>query len=130
MWPSDPQTAKESFATTTPAGSVGKQLAAFLYSFHDDKAGVFWPLYVGRTVLGRAGSGETLDIEIADPTTSSRHAGFLCDPQGAVILEDEGSTNGTFVNDQPVGYRGKQELRDGDRVRFGAYNAHIRMASR
>lgn len=104
-------------------------LRGFLYSFHSDQGGVFWPLYVGRNTAGRAGAGESLEIEIPDATTSSRHAAIVCDAS-SVAIEDEGSTNGTFVNDQPIGYRGKTELRDSDRVRFGAYNAAIRLVTR
>ncbi len=114
---------------TAPHEAPGRVLRGFLYSFHTDAAGTFWPLYTGRNAAGRAGAGETLEIEIADPTTSSRHASIVCDAASAV-LEDDGSTNGTFVNDQPLGYRGKTELHDGDRVRFGAYNAVIRLISR
>ncbi len=105
-------------------------LRAFLYSFHNDSSGAFWPIYTGRTIVGRAGSGEQLDIEINDPTTSSRHALVVIEGFSSVILEDACSTNGTFVNDQPIGYQGKVEIRDGDRIRFGGYNASIRLLSR
>ncbi|MBI5532531.1 MAG: FHA domain-containing protein [Deltaproteobacteria bacterium] len=131
-WPTPAQQSPavyEALAATTPAGAVRRALRGFLYSFHADSNGVFWPLFMGRNILGRAGSGETLEIEIADPTTSSRHATITCDAN-AVVLEDEGSTNGSFVNDQPVGYKGKIELHDGDRIRFGAYNAAVRLVSR
>jgi len=120
-------------AQETSAGAAAatkRQLRGFLYSFHSDAAGVYWPLYVGRNVLGRSGSGEVLDVEINDPTTSSRHGVLACEPSGTVVIEDEGSTNGTFVNDNAIGYRGKIELHDGDRIRFGAYNAAIRLVSR
>jgi hypothetical protein len=116
-------------AATSPAGQVRRMLRGFLFSFHADNAGIYWPLYMGRNPIGRAGSGEAVEIEIADPTTSSRHACLTADAL-SIVLEDEGSTNGTFVNDQPLGYRGRQELRDGDRIRFGAYNAAIRFVSR
>lgn len=115
---------------TTPEVPAVRQLTGFLYSFHAGPNGVFWPLYAGRNLVGRTESGEKAHIEIADPTTSSRHACIVCDVAVAVAIEDEGSTNGTFVNDQPIGYRGRAELHDGDRVRFGAYNAAIRLVSR
>jgi hypothetical protein len=116
-------------AATSPAGQARRMLRGFVFSFHADNAGIYWPLYMGRNPIGRAGSGEAVEIEIADPTTSSRHACFVCDAV-SIVLEDEGSTNGTFVNDQPLGYRGRQELRDGDRIRFGAYNTAIRFVTR
>lgn len=105
------------------------ELRAFLYSFHNDPKGVFWPVYADQTVVGRAGSGEVLDLEIHDPTTSSRHAVLVSNQPGQLTLHDAGSTNGTFVNDQPVGYGGNVELHDGDRIRFGAYCVTVRFAS-
>ena len=38
------------------------------------------------------------------------------------VLSDLGSTNGTFHNEEAVGFQGKRELRDGDRLRFGGYS--------
>lgn len=112
------------------AQTTSKELRAFLYSFHSDPGGAFWPLYSGKTAVGRAGSGEQLDIEINDPTTSSRHCILTSDAPGRMTIQDTGSTNGTFVNDQAIGYQGTAELRDGDRIRLGGYNAAIRFANR
>ncbi len=67
------------------------------------------------------GDGATLgrgDVEIAleDPFASTRHARLL--RQGSVVvLEDLGSTNGTYLNDEPV--TGPQPLHAGDRIRIG-----------
>lgn len=63
-------------------------------------------------VVGRTGS----DIELADPEVSRRHATFR-DVDGGIAVEDLGSSNGTFVNEQPV--QGIVALRPGDTVRFG-----------
>jgi pSer/pThr/pTyr-binding forkhead associated (FHA) protein len=64
-------------------------------------------------ILGR---GDGADIRLDDPFASSRHARLV--PQGGVIvLEDLGSTNGTFLNDELV--QGPQPLHPGDRVRIG-----------
>ena len=50
------------------------------------------------------------------PSPPSRHARLV--PHGDVIvLEDLGSTNGTYLNDEPL--RGPQPLHPGDRVRIG-----------
>jgi pSer/pThr/pTyr-binding forkhead associated (FHA) protein len=107
-----------------------RELRGFLYSFHVEPNGEFWPLFAGDNVLGRAESGEQLDIAIADPTTSSRHAIFTSSAPSHLKVHDAGSTNGTFVNDQPIGYHGAVDLRDGDRVRLGGYNAVVRLVSR
>ena len=67
----------------------------------------------GGVVLGR-GSG--VDIHLEDTFASSRHARIV--PEGSVlVLEDLGSTNGTFLNGEPL--RGPQPLHPGDRIRIG-----------
>ncbi len=66
-------------------------------------------------------SGATLgrgDVEIVleDPFSSSQHARI--ERQGAaVVLEDLGSTNGTYLNEELL--RGPQPLHSGDRIRIG-----------
>jgi hypothetical protein len=64
-------------------------------------------------VLGR---GDQAEIRLEDPFASSRHARLV--RQGSVlILEDLGSTNGTYLNEELV--TGPQPLHRGDRVRIG-----------
>jgi hypothetical protein len=62
------------------------------------------------------GRGDDADIVLEDSFASSRHARLA--PHGDVIvLEDLGSTNGTYLNDEPL--RGPQPLHPGDRIRIG-----------
>jgi hypothetical protein len=64
-------------------------------------------------VLGR---GEQADIQLQDTFASSRHARLV--PEGEVIvIEDLGSTNGTYLNGEPL--RGPQPLHAGDKIRIG-----------
>jgi len=75
------------------------------------ESGVAYDLSDGAT-LGRG----DVEIKLEDPFASSRHArisrqGFV------VVLEDLGSTNGTFLNEQPL--TGPQPLHEGDRIRIG-----------
>jgi hypothetical protein len=66
-----------------------------------------------HTMVGRAASN---DLVIDSPRVSREHARLI--RQGwRVILEDLGSTNGTYVNGERV--RAPMELQDGDRVRLG-----------
>jgi predicted component of type VI protein secretion system len=64
-------------------------------------------------VLGR---GDQAEIRLDDPFASSRHA-RLVRQGGIVVLEDLGSTNGTYLNEELVS--GPQPLHQGDRVRIG-----------
>jgi hypothetical protein len=64
-------------------------------------------------VMGR---GDQAEIRLEDPFASSRHARLV--RQGpVVVLEDLGSTNGTYLNEELVS--GPQPLHPGDRVRIG-----------
>ncbi len=122
--------APDAMADTNKAPDGSRELRGFLVSFHANPHGDFWPLYAGENVIGRSDSGEALDIPINDPTTSSRHAALISGGPSKMTLQDAGSTNGSFVNDQPVGYQGSVELHDGDRIRLGGYNAAIRFVTR
>jgi hypothetical protein len=64
-------------------------------------------------VLGR---GDRAEIRLEDPFASGSHA-RLIRQGGIVVLEDLGSTNGTYLNEELV--RGPQPLHAGDRVRIG-----------
>src|SRR5439155_3578448 len=89
-------------------------LRGFLVSYQANTQGDFWPLHGGRKTVGRANSGEQVDIPLSDATISSRHAAVIVDASaGNVQVEDTGSTNGTFVNEEHIGFNGKRDLRDG-----------------
>ncbi len=64
-------------------------------------------------ILGR---GDQAEIRLEDPFASSRHARLLRQG-GIVVLEDLGSTNGTYLNEELLS--GPQPLHAGDRVRIG-----------
>jgi hypothetical protein len=73
--------------------------------------GVAYDLTEGAT-LGRG----DVEIRLDDPFASSRHAHISREGQ-VVVIEDLGSTNGTYLNEQPL--NGPQPLHDGDRIRIG-----------
>jgi hypothetical protein len=76
------------------------------------RAGSAYDLSQGA-LLGR---GDTADIRLQDTFASSQHARLI--RQGDVIvLEDLGSTNGTYLNGEPL--RGPQPLHVGDSIRIG-----------
>jgi hypothetical protein len=75
-------------------------------------AGMEYTISERGVTLGR---GE-VEIQLDDPFASSRHARIS--KQGHVVLiEDLGSTNGTYLNDELL--TGPQPLHDGDRIRIG-----------
>jgi len=73
--------------------------------------GIAYSLERGAT-LGRG----DVEIRLEDPFASTRHARI--ERQGSVlVLEDLGSTNGTYLNEEVLG--GPAPLHPGDRVRIG-----------
>ncbi|MDB4937745.1 MAG: hypothetical protein JWP87_4717, partial [Labilithrix sp.] len=121
-------------APAPPAAPINlppNALRGFLVSYQANTAGDFWPLHGGRKTVGRANSGEQVDIPLADATISSRHAAIVVDAgAGTVQVEDTGSTNGTFVNEEHIGFNGKRDLRDGDKVRFGGFSTILKVVGR
>jgi FHA domain len=76
-------------------------------------AGSEHPLH-GEIILGR--EHPTADLVIPDPGVSRRHARVL-PHDGTVIVEDLGSSNGTYVNGQRIS--GPVELGTGDELQLG-----------
>jgi len=67
----------------------------------------------GSIVLGR---GDQAGIRLQDPFASSRHARVY--EQGRIlVVEDLGSTNGTYLNEELLD--GPRPLHPGDRLRIG-----------
>jgi len=71
-----------------------------------------YPLQTPVTLLGR---GTDCDLRLVDPGVSRHHAELRVE-NDQVVLVDLGSTNGTFVNGQPVR---RVTLSDGMRVALG-----------
>jgi hypothetical protein len=67
----------------------------------------------GNIVLGR---GEQAEIRLEDPFASSRHA-RIYEQGGAIVIEDMGSTNGTYLNEELL--ETARPLHPEDRVRIG-----------
>ena len=63
-------------------------------------------------VIGR----EQCEVLLTDPGVSRQHARF-CEIDGHLALEDLGSKNGTYVNDERI--TGSVAIRPGDTLRLG-----------
>jgi len=73
--------------------------------------------YVLDRRLTKLGRHDENDVVLAGPTVSARHATVRVEPVG-VVLEDEGSLNGTFVNGERIEQR---LLEEGDRIQIGPH---------
>jgi len=101
--------------------------------FHSAATGVLHAAHDARLVVERApghtpgmiydigegavlGRGDGAEIRLDDPYASGRHAQLVL-AAGVVVLEDLGSTNGTYLNEELLA--GPAPLHNGDRVRIG-----------
>ena len=77
------------------------------------QAGMSFPLSGGQAVIGRE---EGLEISLQDPESSRRHSRVSWQA-GQFVIEDLGSTNGTFVNGVQI--TAPQMLNPGDSIGVG-----------
>ena len=94
-------------------------------SFTDSNSGQVFQLHSDKVLLGRgpgqANDGFKLDFEglRGGATVSKRHAVLRRDSTG-IFIEDVGSGNGTFINDERLPQGIERGLSSGDRLRLGA----------
>jgi pSer/pThr/pTyr-binding forkhead associated (FHA) protein len=96
----------------TPPSPSAAPLASLLFRSGDMK-GRRLPIKVPVVNIGR---GDYNDVVIADPSVSTMHA-KLQRREAIWILTDLGSTNGTFVEGEPL--KGELALGPGTTIRFG-----------
>jgi uncharacterized RDD family membrane protein YckC len=78
-----------------------------------------YPLGEDKVVIGRSRS---CDVRLREDTVSRLHAAFVW-REAQLVLEDLGSSNGTFLNGARV--LAPQEVAAGDVVRFGALRGNV-----
>jgi len=100
-------------AQTLPGYDVERDTAHLIvHSAPGHQPGMIYDLD-GDVVLGR---GPSAQIRLEDPYASSLHARIF--RQGSILaLEDLNSTNGTYLNEEPL--QTPRPLHPGDRVRIG-----------
>ena len=118
-----PQAAPQQAANTVMfagAGVPGQQPAqprqASRARLIDTAANRAIDLASARVTLGRESRN---DITIPDINVSRTHAEISLSPQGAWVITDLGSTNGTYVNGRAVA---SQPLNEGDHIAMGSTN--------
>jgi hypothetical protein len=79
------------------------------------QAGMTFLLHEGITTVGRHPES---NIFLDDITVSRHHCRFMCE-EGALLIEDSGSTNGTYVNGARID---KGRLEAGDEVLIGRFH--------
>jgi pSer/pThr/pTyr-binding forkhead associated (FHA) protein len=97
------------------AGSVEGFTGYALVIERGPQTGMTYVLTPGNTTVGRHPES---DIFLNDVTISRQHCRFLLG-EGKLVVEDSGSTNGTYVNDARVD---EAQLRAGDEVVVGRFH--------
>ncbi len=107
-----PQSSTGTEGQKEPQAGIRK-LVGWLVSYDINPAGTDFKLYVGRQLIGRK---STNDIVLQQPGVSEDHAIILYRNEKFVI-QDNMSTNGTFVNGESI--EEKTELFNDDIIKVG-----------
>lgn len=59
------------------------------------------------------------DLVLADPTISRRHATITRNARQELLIQDQRSSGGTFINGQKLARGGKRQLQHNDKISFG-----------
>jgi pSer/pThr/pTyr-binding forkhead associated (FHA) protein len=79
------------------------------------------PVVGAKYVIGR---GEGCQLRLQSSLASRKHCAILVE-NDVVAVEDFGSTNGTFLNEERI--TGRHVLKNGDRLRIGALSVELRI---
>jgi len=114
-------TAKRDEIKPVVVAAAGKALAKVI-----TESGVTFEVYPkGDTTIGRLdpSTGLKPDIDLRDVDTdrsiSRRHAKIIGDGTNYVLVEEVGTSNGTFVNGNRLATGEKVPISDGDEITFG-----------
>ena len=113
--PPGPQPSNQSAAS---GGTGATPLIGFLYSFSNDSNGVFWPIRVGRLLIG---SSPDSDIVLQYPGVSGSHAKITIRSttrETRMYIRDNDSMNGTLVNGEEI-FNEQPSLINGDQIHIG-----------
>ena len=99
----------------------GNRLVGWLVSFDLNPDGKDFKIYEGRTKIGRNSAN---NIVIDEPEISDDHVLLLC-RDNKIIIQDQLSANGTFVNGEKVDERA--EIKDNDVIKLGSISFKIKI---
>ena len=94
---------------TRPESNAGK---SFVVMIHGEFLGRRFEIEHQPVTIGR---GSDCTIQLQDDSVSRRHCTIVPDPTG-ILLNDLGSTNGTYVNNEVID---QHLLRENDRIQVG-----------
>ena len=97
---------------------INQEAKYILSLLNDDVKSSSWLLTNGIHKIGRLENKEI----ILDDITVSRNHGYISVDDGEIIIVDEGSTNGIFVNGELTA---ESKLQSGSRIQIGKYNLII-----
>lgn len=101
--------------TISPVPVKGKGEDPYLIIIAGGAVGLMFKVHPnGKTVIGR---GLDADIRLDDEGVSRRHAQVVIADGNDPIVEDLGSSNGTFLNGQQIR---RHKLKDGDKIQIGS----------
>ena len=86
------------------------------------QAGTEIPIPGPKYLIGR---GEDCQLRPQSNLVSRRHCAIVLE-EGRALLQDFGSTNGTYVNGERV--KDEQELKNGDRLKIGVIELEVQLA--
>jgi pSer/pThr/pTyr-binding forkhead associated (FHA) protein len=97
-------------------GAIGESKQASYLMFNKKKIEL-----VAKITIGRDSSNDI----VVDNKLASRHHAMIQKIRDAYFIKDEGSTNGTFVNDIRIPIEKYIKLNSGDKVTIGNSNLVI-----
>ncbi len=103
-----------------PEGKLNK-LTGWLVSFDINPEGTDYKLYDGKLKIGKAQSNQ---IVLDDKEVSDEHVLIYC-RDGKILLQDELSASGTFVNGNKIDSR--IQLKDNDEIKIGKTSFKVKI---
>lgn len=103
-----------SFNQGSTTQNTQNAVVSCLVQYNGDQMGKRFSVEKNVSIAGRSPEAT---IFIDEPSVSRMHAKIFSSV-GKVTIEDLGSSNGTFLNDDPV--KKKSTIKDGDMIRLGA----------